>query len=148
MKHTIQHFLAPVEGLQLTPAGLPLPVPAHRARSCSTDSILLKKPTMAFSTSSIERRSRASHDSYRQILKTGHIRSQLTCSTAFGRPVRQRGFRITPIFNGLQPSKMTVHPCTIRSLSKNRVFQPAARVLFSTAAAEGAISDRARLCFA
>jgi len=39
----------------------------------------------------------------------------------------KRGFRIAPIFNGLQPSKMTVHPCTVRSLSKNRVFQQAAK---------------------
>jgi hypothetical protein len=38
MKQAIQHFLALVEGLQLTPAGLSLPVPAHRARSCSTRS--------------------------------------------------------------------------------------------------------------
>ena len=35
MKQAIQHFLAPVEGLRLTPAGLSLFVPAHRARSCS-----------------------------------------------------------------------------------------------------------------
>jgi len=33
-----QHLLAEVETLQLTPAGLSLPVPAHRARSCSTRS--------------------------------------------------------------------------------------------------------------
>ena len=38
MKQAIQHFLAPVEGLQLTPAGLSLSVPAHRDRSCSTRS--------------------------------------------------------------------------------------------------------------
>jgi hypothetical protein len=41
----------------------------------------------------------------------------------------KRGFRITPIFNGLQPSKITVHPCTVRSLSKNRVFRQAASIL-------------------
>jgi hypothetical protein len=40
--------------------------------------------------------------------------------------IRKHGFQITPIFNGLQPSKMTVHPCTVRSLPKNRVFQQAA----------------------
>jgi hypothetical protein len=33
-----QHLLAAVEVLRLTPAGLSLPVPAHRARSCSTRS--------------------------------------------------------------------------------------------------------------
>jgi hypothetical protein len=33
-----QHLAAQVEGLQLTPAGLSLPVPAHRVRSCSTRS--------------------------------------------------------------------------------------------------------------
>ena len=92
MKQAIQHFLAPVEGLQLTPAGLSLSVPAHRDRSCSTDSILLKKPSLSFSTSSIEK----------------------------------RGFQLTAIFNGLQPQKMAVHPCTGRSLSKNVVFQQAA----------------------
>jgi hypothetical protein len=81
-----------VEAGQLTPAGLSIPVPAHRARSCSTDSILLKKPSMAFSTPSIEK----------------------------------RGFQLTPIFNGLEPSKMAVHPCTAYSLSKNVVFQQAA----------------------
>jgi len=64
---------------------------------------------MAFSTSSIERRSRAS------------LRS-----AASGHPVRQRGFQLTPIFNGLAPSKMAVHPCTAYSLSKNVVFQQAA----------------------
>ena len=109
MFHMFGQSSVSVDGLQLAPAGLSLPVPAHRARSCSTDSILLKKPSMAFSTSSIERRSRAS------------LRS-----TAFGRPVRQRGFQLTPIFNGLQPPKMAVHPCTGRSLSKNVVFQQAA----------------------
>ena len=30
-----KHLLAEIEALQLTPAGLSLPVPAHRARSCS-----------------------------------------------------------------------------------------------------------------
>jgi len=29
---------------------------------------------------------------------------------------------VAPIFNGLQPSKMTVHSCTVHRLSKNRVF--------------------------
>ena len=38
MIQTVQHISAIVEGLQLTPAGLSLPVPAHRARSCSTRS--------------------------------------------------------------------------------------------------------------
>ena len=89
-------------------------------------SSLLKKPSMAFLTSSFERCSRASHDSYRQFFKTCHMRSQLTCSAAFGPPVRQRGFRMTPIFHGFKPWKMTVHPCTVRSESKNRVFQQAA----------------------
>jgi hypothetical protein len=55
---------------------------------------MLKKPSMAFSTSSFEK----------------------------------RGFRKTPIFNGLQPSKMAVHPCTALSLSKNFVFQQAANI--------------------
>ena len=41
----------------------------------------LKKPSMAFSTSSF----------------------------------KKRGFRMTPIFGGLQPPKMAVHPCTARS---------------------------------
>ena len=50
---------------------------------------LLKKPSMAFSTSTFEK----------------------------------RGFQMSPIFKGLQPSKMTVHPCTVRKPSKNRVFQ-------------------------
>ena len=35
---------------------------------------------------------------------------------------------MTPIFNGLQPSKMAVHPCTARSKSKNGVFQLAAGI--------------------
>jgi len=38
MIEVLQHLLAAVEALQLTPAGLTLPVPAHRARSCSTRS--------------------------------------------------------------------------------------------------------------
>jgi len=32
------------------------------------------------------------------------------------------GFRITHILNGSQSSKMTVHPGTVRSLSKNGIF--------------------------
>jgi len=36
MIKVLQYLLAAVEALQLTPAGLSLPVPAHRARSCST----------------------------------------------------------------------------------------------------------------
>jgi len=78
----------------------------------SLTSILLKTPSMVFSTSQFERRSRAS-------LRIA----------AFRRPVWQRGFQIAAIFNGLQPSKMTVHPCTVRSLLKNRVFQQAAGLL-------------------
>jgi len=42
----------------------------------------------------------------------------------------KRGFQISSIFNGLQPSKMSVHPCTVRSLLKNRVFQQTAGTLF------------------
>jgi hypothetical protein len=38
MIQMIQHLSPRVEALQLTPAGLSLPVPAHRARSCSTRS--------------------------------------------------------------------------------------------------------------
>ncbi len=38
MIQAIQHLSVHVEALQLTPAGLTLPVPAHRARSCSTRS--------------------------------------------------------------------------------------------------------------
>jgi hypothetical protein len=64
---------------------------------------------MAFSTSSFERRSRAS----------------LRAAT-FGLPVQQRGFRRTPIFFSLQPSKMAVRPCTASSLPKINVFQQAA----------------------
>ncbi len=60
---------------------------------CWTTSRLLKKPSMAFSTS----------------------------------PFEKRGFQMAPVFNGLQPSKMAVHPCTVRRLSKNRVFQQPAR---------------------
>jgi hypothetical protein len=70
---------------------------------------LLKKPSMAFSTAYFERRSGAS----------------LRAAT-FGLPVRQRGFRNTPIFNGLQPSKMAVRPCTANRSPKNSVFQQAA----------------------
>jgi hypothetical protein len=40
----------------------------------------------------------------------------------------KRGFRMSLIFNGLQPSKMTVHPCAVHSLSKNGVFQQAAKL--------------------
>jgi hypothetical protein len=63
---------------------------------------------MAFSTSPYERRSRAS------------LRS-----AALRHPVWQRGFRMAPIFNGLRPSKMSVHPCT--------VYQAAEKLRFSTA---------------
>jgi hypothetical protein len=38
MVQTDQHLEAPVDVSQLTPAGLSLPVPAHRVRSCSTRS--------------------------------------------------------------------------------------------------------------
>ena len=72
------------------------------------DSTLLKKRSMAFSTSPYERRSHAS-------LRCAELRP----------PVWQRGFQKTLIFNGLQPSKMPVRPCTARSLSKNKVFQQA-----------------------
>jgi hypothetical protein len=41
-------------------------------------------------------------------------------------PLEKRGFQMAPIFNGLQPSKMPAHPCAVRSLQKNRVFQQAA----------------------
>jgi len=34
----------------------------------------------------------------------------------------KRGFRMTPIFNGLQPLKMAVHPCTALSLPDITVF--------------------------
>jgi len=44
----------------------------------------------------------------------------------FNTAIQKRGFRIAHIFNGSQPAKMTVHPCTVRSLSKNGVFQQAA----------------------
>jgi hypothetical protein len=47
---------------------------------------------------------------------------------AFSTPQNEKcGFRFAPIFNGLQPSKMTAHPCAVRSLSKSGVFQQAAR---------------------
>jgi hypothetical protein len=35
MNQMVQQLPVHVEGLQSTPAGLSLPVPAHRARSCS-----------------------------------------------------------------------------------------------------------------
>jgi hypothetical protein len=92
MAQMVQQLSAFFAALQLTPAGLSLPVPAHRVRSYSTDSSLLRKPSMAFSTSSIEK----------------------------------RGFQLTPIFNGLQPSKMAAHSCAAYSLLKNVVFQQAA----------------------
>jgi len=38
MTHTIRQLLAIIETIQILPAGLSLPVPAHRARSCSTRS--------------------------------------------------------------------------------------------------------------
>jgi hypothetical protein len=38
MIHMIGQSSVSVDGLQLTPAGLSLPVPAHRVRSCSTRS--------------------------------------------------------------------------------------------------------------
>jgi len=38
MVQAFQHSLVCVEVLQFAPAGLTLPVPAHRARSCSTRS--------------------------------------------------------------------------------------------------------------
>ena len=43
-------------------------------------------------------------------------------------PFEKRGFEMAHIFNGLQPPKITVHPCTVRRLSKNRVFQQPARL--------------------
>jgi len=39
----------------------------------------------------------------------------------------KRGFQITHIFDGMQPSKMAAHPCAARSPLKNRGFQQAAR---------------------
>jgi hypothetical protein len=38
MTHTIRQLLAIIETIQILPAGLSLPVPAHRARSHSTRS--------------------------------------------------------------------------------------------------------------
>ena len=38
MAQSVQHVSTVGVALQITPAGLPLPVPAHRARSCSTRS--------------------------------------------------------------------------------------------------------------
>jgi hypothetical protein len=34
----------------------------------------------------------------------------------------KRGFRMTPIFNGLQPLKMLVHPCTKFDADKTRIL--------------------------
>jgi hypothetical protein len=31
----------------------------------------------------------------------------------------KRGFRIAPIFNGLQPLKMAVHPCTAQTFEEH-----------------------------
>jgi hypothetical protein len=59
----------------------------HYLLVCSSS--LLKKPSVAFLTSTFEK----------------------------------RGFRKSPIFNGVRPSKMAAHPCTALSLSKNFVFQ-------------------------
>jgi hypothetical protein len=41
-------------------------------------------------------------------------------------PAEKRGFQLAPTFNGSQPSKMSVHPCTGRSLPKNGGFPRAA----------------------
>jgi hypothetical protein len=41
-------------------------------------------------------------------------------------PNEKCDFHLAHIFNGLQPSKMAVHPCTARSLSKKGLFQQAA----------------------
>ncbi len=46
MIQIVGHLLAHVEASQLTPAGLSLPVPAHRARSCSTRSPCYVSPTI------------------------------------------------------------------------------------------------------
>ena len=35
----------------------------------------------------------------------------------------KRGFWFAPIFDGLMPSKMAVHPCSVRSPTKNCVFR-------------------------
>jgi hypothetical protein len=34
----------------------------------------------------------------------------------------KRGYHFAPIFHDLPPSKMTVHPCTVSSLSKIHCF--------------------------
>ncbi|MCH8301212.1 MAG: hypothetical protein IH912_00545 [Proteobacteria bacterium] len=47
----------------------------------------------------------------------------MTFSTS---PFEKRGFRMAPIFYGLQPSKMAGHPCTASRLPKNKIFQQAA----------------------
>jgi hypothetical protein len=60
---------------------------------------------MAFSTSQSERRSCASLH-----------------SAALRRPVWQRGFRIAPIFNGLQPSKMSVALYRLAGCRKTAFF--------------------------
>ena len=44
--------------------------------------------------------------------------------------IEKRGIQLTPIFNGLEPSKMAIHPCTAYSLSKNVVFQQAASLCY------------------
>jgi hypothetical protein len=79
--------------------------PAYGRLSLSPCICVKKKPSMAFVlTSLFERRSRAS------------LRS-----AALGRPVRQRGFQIAPIFAGQRPSKKAVHPCTARGLLRMAV---------------------------
>jgi hypothetical protein len=35
-------------------------------------------------------------------------------------PFEKRGFQMAPIFNGLQPWKMAVRPCTVRPVEKHR----------------------------
>jgi hypothetical protein len=92
-------FSRPASLRHLAMALLLLVAAPCRTRKLATDSYkeiagqgtgsLLKKPSMAFSTSATEK----------------------------------RGFRLAPVVNGLQPSKMSVHPCTGRSLPKNCVFQ-------------------------
>ena len=71
----------------------------------SVPSRLLKKPSVAFSISPSERRFRAS------------LRS-----AALRRPVWQRGFRIAPIFNDLQPSKMSVALYRLAGCKKTAFF--------------------------
>jgi hypothetical protein len=41
----------------------------------------------------------------------------------------KRGFQFAFIFNDLQSSKMSAHPCAGRSLSKDCVFQQAAKAI-------------------